>query len=376
MNQEVYIRYLSFANKQEFKDEILKKCPEKIDIGAVYTGKPKMKNALKHFKPVQRELVFDIDMTDYDDIRTCCQGAAICNKCWKFMTVAMRLLDLALRECFGFKHILYVYSGRRGIHCWICDERARALTEESRKAIVSFLEIVKGGEQKSKKVSLSQVLHPFVESARLILDEYFDTVVLHEQDILSHTEKEEKFLDILPAPLRDDVKNIWSKARYPDSRMKWDLLVGLCKKDPKYQKIPVEIMFQYLYPRLDAQVSMHLNHLLKAPFCVHPKTGRICVPIRIEECNKFNPLNVPTIASLINDINDFDDNMAVEMATEAVESQTQSSQKSKAEVALDWQKTGMKEYIAIFDEFNDALSLERRKEAALKRMEEDQKLMF
>ena len=34
-------------------------------------------------------------------------------------------------------------------------------------------------------------------------------------------------------------------------------------------------MLQYCYPRLDVNVSCGLNHLLKSPFCVHPKTGKI-----------------------------------------------------------------------------------------------------
>lgn len=63
-----------------------------------------------------------------------------------------------------------------------------------------------------------------------------------------------------------------------------------------------DIILQYTYPRIDAEVSKHRNHLLKAPFCVHPKTGRICVPVDPERIDEFDPELVPTVGLLLREL--------------------------------------------------------------------------
>lgn len=64
-----------------------------------------------------------------------------------------------------------------------------------------------------------------------------------------------------------------------------------------------DIILQYTYPRIDAEVSKHRNHLLKAPFCVHPKTGRVCVPVDPDRVDEFDPEKVPDVETLLNELN-------------------------------------------------------------------------
>lgn len=68
-------------------------------ISYILFFQPKDKKTVneKAFRPLQKEFVIDIDMTDYDDIRTCCTGGDICGSCWKYMTIAIKILDASLR---------------------------------------------------------------------------------------------------------------------------------------------------------------------------------------------------------------------------------------------------------------------------------------
>lgn len=44
--------------------------------------------------------------------------------------------------------------------------------------------------------------------------------------------------------------------------------------------------------------------VVQAPFCVHPKTGKVCVPIDPAAALYFDPDAVPDVQSLIKNLND------------------------------------------------------------------------
>ena len=54
--------------------------PLKVDAGAIWSEIPKKDQP---GKTEERELIFDFDMNDYDDVRNCCSGKTVCVKCWK-----------------------------------------------------------------------------------------------------------------------------------------------------------------------------------------------------------------------------------------------------------------------------------------------------
>uniref|UniRef100_A0A2N9GAY7 DNA primase n=1 Tax=Fagus sylvatica TaxID=28930 RepID=A0A2N9GAY7_FAGSY len=321
LDNDIYLRFQSFNSASELENSIKEKCPFKIDIGPVYSVDPAKRHAYAQsgnnvFTPVEKELVFDIDITDYDDVRYCCSGADVCLDCWPLMTVAIKVIDTALRDDFGFNHILWVYSGRRGVHCWVCDGKARRLTNEQRSSIAEYFRVYKGNENSQKKVSLmGQGLHPFLlRSYTEVLEDFFKTKWLSSQVLFSTEERYEKILEMIPdESITSELRGKWQDSRRSSvskediNVVRWEQLKHLLQsgkhKEKGLRRCVEEIVFSYTYPRLDMEVSKHMNHLLKAPFCIHPKTGRVCVPIDPNRCEEFDPTAVPTLSKLLEEIN-------------------------------------------------------------------------
>lgn len=225
-----YIRYQSFNTWEDMRKDVLSKNPSRFEIGPVYNANPRDNKLLKKvFKPVEKELVFDIDLTDYDDLRTCCDK--ICEKCWGFIVMAIKVIDVALREDFGFKHILWVYSGRRGAHAWISDKKARLLDDQNRSAILGYLEVIKGSKNQLKKVNLWRPLHPHLSRSFDTLKGYFEDKILVEQDPWRTQPKAEELLKLLPdKDLNDALKRKWESQHERSSKDKWADINVLAEK--------------------------------------------------------------------------------------------------------------------------------------------------
>lgn len=133
--QDAYVRFLSFDSPAAFREKIAQIGPKKIDVGAIHDMRPLKMSAAK---PVGRELVFDIDLTDYP--RSCCEGKMICEQCYAKIKCAVKILDYSLRKEFGFKHVGFVFSGRRGVHCWVFDYKC--LSQAVRTDIFRFYQQV------------------------------------------------------------------------------------------------------------------------------------------------------------------------------------------------------------------------------------------
>uniref|UniRef100_A0A0N5BPT5 DNA primase n=1 Tax=Strongyloides papillosus TaxID=174720 RepID=A0A0N5BPT5_STREA len=304
-----HLRYLSYSSPAEFYKELCRRSPEKLDIGAVYNYPPKERLLHSDFMPIQREFVIDIDLTDYDDVRTCCKEANVCEKCWKFAIVGVRILENALKNHFGFKNFIFLFSGRRGIHCWVGDEIARKMNNAERTGVVGYLGLTKDDFSPSGSTFSSVTLHPLLEDAVNILlnSKVFDDI-MEEQDWLDNDEKFVK--DYFEEPICGVI--LTSFELLDSRRLKWRFLKECYndsgnnplndKEHPVFARMFKRFILKVVYPRLDVNVSSSTNHLLKSPFCVHPKTGTVAVPLDLEKLESIKLESFPTVEKLVNEV--------------------------------------------------------------------------
>jgi len=175
-----------------------------------------------------------------------------------------------------------------------------------------------------------------------VLRTIFTPLVLKDQNCFGSQEGWETLLQLIPDPtIVETLRSEWAKYPTRSSVQKWEELKTQISKTKGSENTRLygaleDVILQYTYPRLDAEVSKHRNHLLKAPFCVHPKTGRVCVPVDPSNIDLFDPREVPTVAQLLREL---------DIAGEGA----------------NWEKTSLKPYVEMLDRHTMGLMEEVRR---------------
>lgn len=135
-------RNTKFETLDKLERFICRNKPSRVEIGGIRGS-------------TERFLVFDADLEDAPQthvlvqgqlqgyIRNCkCKGTRnVCAAgCWFYMVAAIKCLTYIAVNVFGAKHVFPVFSGRRGVHVWVLDEKFVCKTREEREAIVSRIQ--------------------------------------------------------------------------------------------------------------------------------------------------------------------------------------------------------------------------------------------
>lgn len=220
-----------------------------------------------------------------------------------------------------------------------------------------------------------------------ILKVHFSTDILQAQDPFRTPSQSDRLLALLPdKPLADALRKKWSTTPDRSSMLKWADIDQLAKSGVSKTLEPTalrdakqDIVLEYTYPRLDAEVSKKTIHLLKSPFVVHPSTGRVCVPIDTSHLDEFNPEEVPTVTQLLAEIDGWEkpglvvkheeDQEELEGGESGGDTKMEEPEEKDLKVKVpDYVKTGLKPYIDYFKSYVTALL---RDERGVKREKEE-----
>ena len=291
-------RNYSFSSPNDLLQYIRNTLPRSIYVGAVYSEGPdnRVNRSIHQVNWVRRELIFDIDLTEYDEVRPCsCRGKnQVCDSCWELVKTCAFWINDTLIEDFGIKRdqIYWIFSGRRGVHAWIKNDLFSILDNEQRSSIIDYMTLFKGTGIEVKLVEkpinlpanlrtrlIDRVYVPFFREctfAQLKKIGFSDDRALFILKQRDTTEVDKSFISKFVF-LNDETKKKYGITNYPS-----------------WESIEESIIVQW-GPRIDAAVSKDIRRILRLPGSVHGNTGKVVQILEPDELDYFSPLDTTSI---------------------------------------------------------------------------------
>ncbi len=281
-----FFRNYSFEEPKELQDFMIDRCPTDAYIGAVYDEPPTRETPIHKLEWMGHELVFDIDLNDYDAVRkyVCdCTGAGkVCIRCWQLINVSIIMIDETLRRDFGMNDIVWLFSGRRGVHAWVLDRVGFNLGRDQRQSIIDYLSVVRGDDETARVQDRTKLKYDFRKRIETTVFEYY-LKNIRRKDLIE--------LGLSGGAASSIIKQLKHQEGRVDDNLTRDFNYRLGKIN-KYDEI-----IRRWAPRIDHKVSIDLRRLLRMPTSIHGKTG--CVARILDPDPRiifnFDPEDEPSI---------------------------------------------------------------------------------
>lgn len=131
---EYHNRWISFVSCPDLIRILCVGQPSDIHIGSYHLNKQAYMTPLR----------FDVDLSDQPDrVCGCANLKCVCDDCWsQHARPVIPLVHAHLCNHFPTKAITWVFSGRKGYHCWVHTPVAYLMTETQRKRFLNGIVVM------------------------------------------------------------------------------------------------------------------------------------------------------------------------------------------------------------------------------------------
>lgn len=269
--------------------------PESLHMDYIHDYYAKNMNLFE--RRTKKEVVFDIDLTDFTRFCDCGDKKQICSVCWLHIEGSVLILNHFLLDIMQYNesNILWVFSGGKGIHCIVNNLVSMNLPEKERMRLHKLVSISKVDNFSVKYyVEEKEKYHPkFMQ----LLETHFWENVIQKRRLLENS----KFTTFCLSYLTKDFKaftNALEKAwtNYDNgvvvkkrrilspvsiSEAKWNILCELEKELRCPTKPSQVIIIRLFHPVIDSG-PLKMSHKFKLPFSIHGTTKNVSLPVRKE----------------------------------------------------------------------------------------------
>lgn len=271
---QYFERHAQVATAGALRDLMVNLRAVRIDVGSQMAG-PK--------KPLRRRVAFDLDAKDYAaflpvkgnaEERGADTRGAIRASVWYAIAMSARLLDIFLRErarAEGHEaryRSAIVWSGNRGAHLWLHNAYRDALND----AAVTQL-----CDEEMPKLATYEGAHALYA---LCPDDIRAALRTYGRDTLTGNVIWERQSPLVAQELVPALEGLARLNELPEpeepGQAFYQAMLEALGEDVDFWGQAAVVL---LAPRLDRNVTAGGDHLLKAPFSVHQKSGLIALPV-------------------------------------------------------------------------------------------------